>query len=67
MGMTLSDILGRKKAILSAMAGTCIGIALIMAFRNIELNCLGLVLWGAGAEISFVIGASYITEIVAEE
>lgn len=49
------------------MVGTCIGIALIMAFSNIELKCLGLVLWGAGAEISFVIGASYITEIVAEE
>ena len=67
MGMTLSDILGRKNAILSAMIGTCIGIALIMTFNNIELNCLGLALWGAGAEISFVIGASYITEIVAEE
>ena len=65
--MTLSDILGRKKALLSAMVGTCIGIALIMAFSNIELKCLGLVLWGAGAEISFVIGASYITEIVADE
>ena len=28
---------------------------------------MGLLLWGAGAEIYFTLAASYITEIVAEE
>ena len=49
VGMSLSDVLGRKNTVLISMLLSCIGVAMIMIFANIELKCIGLVLWGGGA------------------
>ena len=65
LGVVVSDYLGRKNTVLFSMLTTLVGIIIVLVFGSIKLKCIGLFLCGLGAELSFTVSASYITEIVA--
>lgn len=62
-----SDAIGRRLTILSSMIMAFVGILLTQLVPFVQVKFLGLLMWGAGADISFAVAASSITEIVAEE
>lgn len=45
---------------------TAFGILLVLVVDNIKIKCVGLVIWGSGAEIAFTLLFPYVTEIVTE-
>ena len=56
-----SDAIGRRLTILYAMIMAFMGILLTLAVPLIEVKYVGLLMWGAGADISFAVAASSIT------
>ena len=56
-----SDAIGRRKTILSSMVMAYVGIVLTLLVPTIELKVTGLLMWGAGADISFAVAASSIS------
>ena len=59
--LSLSDAIGRRRTILSSIVLTIIGILLITISNSIEIVSLGLLLWGAGGDITFAALTSFIT------
>jgi MFS family permease len=66
LGVIFSDAIGRRTTILSSMVMALAGILISLTVPVIELRIVGLLMWGAGSDISFAVAASSITEIVAE-
>lgn len=62
-----SDAIGRRLTILSSMIMAFVGILVTQLVPFVQVKFVGLLMWGAGADISFAVAASSITEIVAEE
>lgn len=62
-----SDAIGRRKTVFYSLIMSCVGILVTLLFSIVELQFIGLVLWGAGADIAFAVAASSITELVSEE
>ena len=60
-----SDLIGKKKTVLYSIVMSVGGIFLILVFQNIVIKCIGFLLWGIATDISFAVGATYISEIVA--
>lgn len=60
-----SDAIGRKMTILASMIMAFFGILISILAPLTSVKFLGLLMWGAGADISFAIAASSITEVVA--
>ena len=65
LGVVVADYLGRKNTVLFSLLAALLGNIVVLVFSNIKIKCIGLFLWGLGAEVSFTVSASYITEIVA--
>lgn len=65
-GVIISDAIGRKLTILFSLFFSVLGILITVGFGNIKIKCIGLILWGSGAEIAYTLLFSYVTEIVCE-
>lgn len=60
-GVIISDAIGRRLTVLFSLLCSIVGILVIVTIDNIKIKCIGLVLWGSGAEISFTLLFSYLT------
>lgn len=65
LGVVVAGYLGRKNTVLLSLLAALVGNIIVLIFSNIKIRCIGLFLWGLGAEVSYTVSASYITEIVA--
>jgi MFS family permease len=66
IGVIVSDAIGRRSTMLFSLFFTAFGILLVLVVDNIKIKCVGLVIWGSGAEIAFTLLFPYVTEIVTE-
>ena len=62
-----SDFLGRRKTMLMALVMSVLGIIMTMVGPMSESRFIGLVLWGAGADISVIISLTIISDFVSLE
>lgn len=66
IGVIISDAIGRRLTMLFSLFFTAFGILLVLVIDNVKIKCIGLVIWGSGAEIAFTLLFPYVTEIVTE-
>lgn len=64
-GVLISDAIGRRLTMLFSMLFSVLGMLMILGVENIKIKCVGLVLWGSGAEIAYTLLFPYVTEIVS--
>jgi hypothetical protein len=61
LGILFSDFCGKKLTIVLSMIIMLLGLTLVVFVHSIKVKCLGLIFWGAGAEISFSLLFAYVT------
>jgi MFS family permease len=64
--LAISDALGKKKTVFYALIMAVVGVLITVLAPLSVLKDIGLVIWGAGADIAFAVAAGYITEVVSE-
>jgi hypothetical protein len=61
LGILFADFCGKKLTIVFSMIIMVLGLIIIVIVDSMTVKCLGLILWGAGAEISFSLLFAYVT------
>jgi MFS family permease len=67
IGLFLTEQFGRKMTIVYTLGVTIVGLIIIMASVGPIMACIGLFVFGTGAEISYTLVFTVVTEIVDEE
>ena len=62
-----SDLIGRKKTVAVSILMSLSSVFLILVFPSAIIKSIGFLIWGTGGNISFSLGVTYLSEIVAEE
>ena len=61
LGILFADFCGKKLTIVFSMIIMVLGLIIIVIVDSMTVKCLGLILWGAGAKISFSLLFAYVT------